>query len=162
MRTNPALKVSKASNITKTQSNLLTSQSKSFFYKCLKNTHTVSVFYSLPGVKNAHADIRMLKHECSVNGNIKQTTKSKNFIRITHIFYTHTHLIFYTHILYANRIKDTHLIFYTHILYANRIKDTHMCIKLLLLLVCFVLPFTEHSCFSMRISACAFFTPGKE
>ena len=145
MRTNPALKVSKASNITKTLSNLLTSQSKNFFYKCLKNTHTVSVFYSLPGVKNAHADIRMLKHECSVNGNIKQTSKSKNFIRITHIFYTHTHLIFYTHVLYANRIKDT-----------------HMCIKLLLLLVCFVLPFTEHSCFSMRISACAFFTPGKE
>ena len=60
----------------------VTSQRKHFFYKCLKNTHTVSVLYSLHGVKDTHADIRMLKYECLVNGNIKQTSNSQKFIRI--------------------------------------------------------------------------------
>ena len=42
-----------------------------------------------------------------------------------------------------------------------RVKDTLMHIKLLLLLVCSILSFTEHLYFSMRISACVFFTPAK-
>ena len=37
-----------------------------------------------------------------------------------------------------------------------RIKNTHMRIKFLLLLVCFMLPFTEHAYMRMRISACVF------
>ena len=42
------------------------------------------------------------------------------------------------------------------------IKNTYMRIKFLLSLVCFILPFTEHAYFSMRIYACVFFTLGKE
>ena len=33
-------------------------------------------------------------------------------------------------------------------------KNTHMSKKILLLLICFILPFTKHVYFSMRIFAC--------
>ena len=90
MRTESRLKVSKASTITATLSNLVTLHLKKFLYKCLKNTHTVSVFYSLSSVKKTHAEIRMRIYACSVKGNIKQTNENKNFIRIRmRIFYTH-------------------------------------------------------------------------
>ena len=85
VRTERLLKVSKAINITTTPSNLVTSHRKKNFYKSLKNMHTVSVFCSLPGVKNTHAEIRMYGRR---QYTAKQTSKSKNFIRIS-VFFTH-------------------------------------------------------------------------
>ena len=104
MRTESTLNVSESSKITNTLGNVVTSTPKKFPYKGLKNTQTVSMFCSLLSLKSTHADISMLKHACSVNGDIKQPSKSKNFIRVCVFFIRIS--IFFTHMRkYGRSVK---------------------------------------------------------
>ena len=66
---------------------------KKILFKSLKNTHAASVFYSLPSLKNTHVDIRMLKYACWAKGNVKQISKSKNFLRI-YVFFIRLFVFF--------------------------------------------------------------------
>ena len=66
--------------------------------------HTVSELYSLPSVENTRIEIRMLKYVCSVKGNVKQTSTSKNLIRGC-VFFIPICVFLYAYPLYGCSVK---------------------------------------------------------
>ena len=93
VRTEPTLIVSKASSITTTLSNLVTSPHKKISLQMPEKYACRVRILLFAKRKKTHAYIRMLKYACSVKGSIKQTKENKNFILIC-VFYIRISVFF--------------------------------------------------------------------